>query len=146
MIENKSIKVKATLYGIFAIIIVLAINWIVLSLLDYPKMALDVINKYYVLFILLIGGFGLQIGLFTYFHKLHIVSCSTTVASGGISGVSMLLCCSHYLVNILPFISLTFASFILQYTPYILLFGIFSNIFGIWFMVSKIKKLKMENG
>jgi len=133
--SNKNIKLKSILYGILAIIIVLAINWIVLALLNYPLMAIDIISKYYVLLIFLIGGFGLQVGLFTYFHSLNAISCSTTVASGGVSAVSMILCCSHYVLNILPFLGAVAGISVLttlsRYTPYFLIFGIFSNVLGI---------------
>ena len=134
--KNGDIKLKAVMYGAFAIILVLIINWIVLSLLNYPEMALDIIRKYYILFILLFGGFGLQVGLFSYFHKLNAISCSTSVASGGISAVSMILCCSHYLLNILPFlgalIGMSALIALYKYVPYFLVFGILSNIIGIW--------------
>lgn len=151
MIENKSIKIKAIIYGVFAVIIVLMINWIVLALLDYPEMALDIISKYYILFILLFGGFGLQVGLFTYFHKLNAISCSTTVTSGGISTVSMILCCSHYLLNILPFLGAFIGSSSLlalaKYTPYFLWLGIISNAVGIgvlFYQKNKYAKRKNE--
>jgi len=97
------IKIKAWIYGILAILIVVAINFTVLYLLDFPFMAREIISNYWFLIAILIGGFGLQVGLFTYFNSLNAISCSTTVASGGISAISMILCCSHYLLNILPF-------------------------------------------
>ncbi len=135
MMEGEDIKIKAAIYGVFAVVIVLLANWIVLVLLDYPEMALDIIRKYYILFILLMGGFGLQIGLFTYFHKMNAISCSTSVASGGISSVSMILCCSHYLLNILPFLGAIIGASALfalaKYTPYFLWLGIISNAVGI---------------
>ena len=132
---------------VLAVLIVVIINFFVLYFLNFPEMALTQIKKYWFLLVLLISGFGVQIGLYTYLkHKALVCSFSTT-ASGGISGISMLLCCSHYLVNFLPFISLTFANVLLKYTPYILLFGIISNAFGIIFMLNKIKKVKggLEN-
>ena len=129
------IKIKAILYGLFAVILVVLINWIVLASLDYPLMAIEILNKYYYLFILLIGGFGLQVGLFTYFNSLNAISCSTTVASGGISAVSMILCCSHYILNILPFLGAVIGigafAFLKEYTIYFLWLGVVSNVVGI---------------
>ena len=129
------IKTKAWSYGISAILLVIIINLIVLYLLNFPSMATEIIKKYFILLILLIGGFGLQVGLFTYYHSLNAISCSTTVASGGVSGVSMILCCSHYLLNILPFlgaiIGISALTKLSNYTIYFLLLGIASNIFGI---------------
>ncbi len=129
-----------------AVLIVAALNLLVLYLLNFPQMALLQIKKYWFLLVLLISGFGTQIGLYTYLKHKEALCSVTTMASGGISGVSMLLCCSHYLVNFLPFISLAFANLILRYTPYILLFGIVSNAFGIWFMTKKIKEIGEKNG
>ena len=111
-------------------------------------MALEIIKKYLILFILLILGFGFQVGLFVYFRSINAITCSTTVTSGGISGVSMILCCSHYLLNILPFIGAAFglsaSAFLTKYTPYFLLLGIFSNIIGIGIKLYQNKKHKNE--
>ena len=149
--ENGDIKIKAVIYGAFAIIIVLMINWIVLALLNYPEMAIEIIKKYFILIFLLIGGFGLQVGLFTYFHKLNAISCSTTAVSGGTSAISMILCCSHYLLNILPFlgafIGISALTTLSKYTPYFLVLGVFSNIVGIGVLFyQKNKYARMKNG
>jgi hypothetical protein len=143
------LKTKAIRNGIFAILIVVAINFIVLYLLNFPLMATEIIQKYWFLLFLLVGGFGLQVGLFTYYNGLNAISCSTSVASGGISGVSMILCCSHYLLNILPFlgaiVGISALTKLSQYTLYFLLFGIASNILGvgvIYYQSNKFKKKK----
>ncbi|MFQ5531700.1 MAG: hypothetical protein ACE5ES_03740 [Candidatus Nanoarchaeia archaeon] len=128
-------KTKAWLYGSSAILIVLAINLIVLLILDFPLMAVNIIKTYSILLFFLIGGFGLQIGLFTYYNSLNAIGCGTTVASGGISGTSMILCCSHYLLNLAPFlgalVGISALTTLTQYTPYFLWIGIISNAGGI---------------
>lgn len=143
------IKIKSVIYGVFAIIMVLLLNLIVLAVLDFPEMPLQIIKKYFIFIILLVGGFGLQIGLFTYFKHLNALSCSTSAASGGIAAVSMTLCCSHYLLNILPFlgavVSISALTSLSKYTLHFLLLGIFSNILGIGIMVYQNKKSKTEN-
>ena len=130
-----NLKTKSWIYGIAGVLIVVGINIIILSLLDFPLMATQIIKKYFVLLVLLFGGFGLQIGLFTYFNGLNAISCSTTIASGGISGISMILCCSHYLLNLLPFlgslVGISALTALSKYTIYFLLFGILSNVVGI---------------
>ena len=129
------IKIKSIIYGTFAVIVVLLLNLFVLSLLGFPAMAMGVIKKYWILIALLLGGFGFQIGLFIYFRHLNAITCSTTVVSGGTSAISMILCCSHYLLNILPFlgaiIGISALTALSSYTLYFLLLGIFSNILGI---------------
>ncbi len=143
------IKTKAIVYGILAIIIVLALNFTVLYILNFPLMATEIIKKYWILLFLLIGGFGLQIGLFTYFRGLNAISCSTTVASGGISGVSMVLCCSHYLLNILPFlgalIGISALTSLSKYTLQFLLIGIVSNAIGIGIIFYQSNKYRRKN-
>jgi len=135
---------KSIVWGIAAPLIILLINFSILYLLDFPRMAIDIILKYWVLLVLLIGGFGVQVGLFVY-HR-SALSYSTTVASGSISGVSMIICCSHYLLNILPFIGaaagLSFLAVLSKYTLYFLILGVISNIIGIGMMIKQIKKHK----
>src|SRR3989338_8587210 len=143
-----NIKTKSWLYGISSILAVLIINFIVLYSLDFPIMATEIIKSYWYLIILLIGGFGLQIGLFTYFHSLNAITCSTTVASGGISSISMILCCSHYLLNILPFIGafigVSALTTLSKYTPQFLALGILSNIAGISIMFYQKRKYSIK--
>ena len=145
-----NLKAKSVLYGVFAVIAVLLVNAVILSLLGFPLMATEIIKKYLVLFILLIGGLGLQVGLFTYFNNLNAISCSTTIASGGISAVSMILCCSHYLLNILPFlgavVGISGLSVLSKYTVYFLWFGIISNATGIIVMLYQKNKYRGKNG
>ncbi len=129
------IKTKAWLRGILAVLIVVALNLIVLFILDFPLMARNIIAQYWILIVLLIGGFGIQVGLFTYFKALNAISCTTTVASGGISAISMILCCSHYLLNILPFlgavVGISGLAALSEYTVYFLWGGVISNVLGI---------------
>ena len=148
-IVEMKLKTKAWSYGILAIAIVVAINLIVLYLLNFPSMATEIIQKYWILLVLLIGGFGLQIGLFTYFNGLNAISCSTTVASGGISTVSMILCCSHYLLNILPFlgavIGISGLTALSKYTLQFLIIGIASNLLGIGVIFYQSNKYRRKN-
>ena len=96
------------------------------------------------LLILLIGGFGFQIGLFSYLNAKSAIGCGTSIASGGISGVSMILCCSHYLLNILPFlgvlVGISALTALSKYTLHFLIIGILSNAVGIGIMLYQSKK------
>lgn len=148
-----NLKLKAVIYGSFAVIIVLLLNLLVLSLLGFPMMAMEIIKRYLILIILLILGFGLQIGFFIYFKGISAITCSTSVVSGGISGISMILCCSHYLLNLLPFlgavIGVSFLSGLSKYTPHFLWLGIISNVIGIGIMFyqkNKYSKMKNQHG
>ena len=142
------LKTKALVYGISAVLIVLTINFLILYALNFPLMAKNIIQTYWVLILLLIVGFGNQIGLFTYFKGLNAITCSTTVASGGISSISMILCCSHYLLNILPFlgafIGVSALTTLSKYTPQFLALGILSNIAGISIMFYQKRKYSIK--
>ena len=139
--KMKSLKLKIFRNVVIALLAVIGINFLVLYSLNFPQMAIFQIKKYLLLLILLVAGFGIQIGLYTYLRHKEAVCTLTSMASGGVSSISMILCCSHYLINILQFISLSFATFLTKYTFYILLFGVASNIAGILFMLNKIKKI-----
>lgn len=140
-IMERKLKIKIIRNSIIAVLIVVAVNFLVLYFLNFPLMAIFQLKKYIWLLIPLVLGFGVQIGLYTYLRHLNVVCEITIAGSGGISGISMILCCSHYLVNFLPFISLSFATFLTKYTFYILLFGVASNLIGILIMLNKIYKL-----
>ncbi len=141
-----NIKKRAIRNGIIAVLIVLSVNLIVLYLLKFPSMATEIIGKYWILLVLLVGGFGFQVGLFTYLRGKNAIGCSTTIASGGISSVSMILCCSHYLLNVLPFlgalIGVSALASLSKYTVYFLILGIVSNLFGTGIMLYQSKKGK----
>ena len=137
-----NIKLKIARNIGIALLIVIGINFLVLYSLNFPIMAISQIKKYFLLLILLLIGFGAQIGLFTYLKHKSVVCSVTSMASGGISSISMILCCSHYLVNFIPFISISSATFLTKYTFELLIFGLISNIIGIIWMLAKIKKLK----
>jgi hypothetical protein len=128
-------KIKGVLWGIGVVILMVLFNWIALALLNYPIMAIGIINQYWYLFVFLIGGFGLQVGLFFYYNSLNVLSCGTTVVSGGISVVSMIICCSHYILNLLPFlgalVGVSFFSVLSEYTLHFLILGVISNIIGL---------------
>ncbi len=146
--ETSKIKFKALRNGIIAVLIVVAVNFTVLYLLNFPLMATGIIRRYFLLLILLIGGFGFQVSLFTYLKHLNAISCSTTFVSGGVSTISMILCCSHYLLNFLPFlgalISIPALMVLSRYTLYLLLIGIASNLLGITIMFYQLNKRTKE--
>ncbi len=136
------IKLRIIRNAVIAILVVVAVNFLVLASLNFPLMAIFQLKRYIWLLIPLVLGFGIQIGLYTYLKHINAVCTITSMAGGGVSGISMILCCSHYLVNFLPFISLSTANLLSQYTLQILIFGVVSNLFGIGFMLNKIRKVR----
>lgn len=96
-------------------------------------------------------GLGVQVGLFIHMRAVMagarlIGAASGMAASGGVSGVAMALCCSHYLAAILPAIGLPFFSGavagLVEYQTVFFVIGIISNVLGIVYML----RLMVKNG
>ena len=76
-------------------------------------------------------GLGVQVTLYTLFRayqrgKRKIAANSSMAASGGISAVAMMACCSHYIATVIPllgvsFLSATAVAGLAQYQPYFFL-------------------------
>ncbi len=88
-------------------------------------------------------GFGIQIGFFTYLRALHReqVTGRGVVISGATSGMAMLACCTHYLVNIIPIIGIAgVATVVGQYQTEIFILGLAANLAGIGYLFKKFKE------
>lgn len=95
-------------------------------------------------------GLGLQVTLYTLFRAHHRGLKKTAVnsslaASGGVSVVAMMACCSHYLATVIPllgvsFLSATAMASLVQYQPYFFLAGVVSCLFGIGLMLRMMRK------
>lgn len=99
--------------------------------------------------IILSAGFGIQIGLFTHLqqiikhHQMTGNSKTIAVTSTGTSAASMIACCAHHLSDVLPIIGLSgLAVFFTQYQVPLILIGVVMNIFGIFYMIGQINKIK----
>lgn len=92
-------------------------------------------------------GFGVQIALFTYLRALHHNHMSGTVAAttGTVSGLTMVACCTHYLVSILPIIGISgLAASIESYQQELFVVGAIANVGGILYMLRQLSKAKQE--
>lgn len=94
-------------------------------------------------------GLGFQVALFTHMRAVMAGArvkgaASGMAASGGMSGVAMAACCSHYLAAILPAIGLPFFSgavaSLAEYQTAFFAFGVLSNLLGLGYMVRLMKK------
>ena len=95
-------------------------------------------------------GLGIQVTLYTFFRahlrgKKKTAANSSMAASGGVSAVAMMACCSHYLATLIPllgvsFLSATAVESLAQYQPYFFLAGLVSCLFGIALMVRMMGK------
>ena len=126
MVNNKSI-----LYGILAGLGLLIFYLTIVSIFQGIDFAfLNLRSLWYLIFPLAIG-FGVQIGLFASIkHTAQLTG--TVVGTGTISGGSMIACCSHFLLNVIPIVGASgLALFLTTYQKWFLGIGILSNIFGV---------------
>lgn len=89
-------------------------------------------------------GLGVQVSLFTRMRQAMATAhlkdaASGMAASGGMSGVAMALCCSHFLAGLLPLIGLPFLSTAIaglaRHQTQFFLVGLISNILAMAYMV-----------
>ncbi len=111
--------IKPVLYGIFATIIMLVIYFVVLSLVSGWGFAQDQFMTFWYYIVSLVVGFGIQIALYQYIKSLvHNGQGMGKIVgvSGTTSTASMISCCAHYLVNLVPILGVTgVATFVTQY-------------------------------
>ena len=133
----------AALIAVFlAVIAVIAANGSV-------GFAISEIKRLWYWVLLLSAGFALQLGLFV--HIRHLVSQrlagakAELAASGTVSAGSMIACCSHGLVTLLPFLGISAAAtFLARYQLSFLIVGLFSNLLGVTVMIGLAQKNHIE--
>ncbi len=136
---------KSILFGFLGGVSLLAIYFIILSLVNGPSHILTQLKDVWYWILLLVIGFGIQIGLYS-FVKMSLkakmgTETGSAAASGGISTVSMIACCAHHLSDVLTLIGLSAASiFLVQYQIPFIIIGIVSNIIGIILMLNTMKE------
>lgn len=120
--------------GISAAAALLAVYFGLLTVVSGWDFTRDEFARYWPYIVTLAGGFGIQVGLFLVLRGLaHADHAGKVVAAtGGTSGVAMVSCCSHYLVNLLPALGAGgLVSLIGQYQVELFWVGIAANILGI---------------
>ncbi len=115
--------------------------------------ALQQFSQMWYWILILVTGFGIQLGLYSYvrfnIRKKASGATAEIVAAGGISTGSMIACCAHHITDVLPIIGLSAAAvFLVKYQLPFILLGIFSNLVGITMMLHIIQKhgLYQKNG
>src|SRR3989344_4402692 len=135
-------KTKGIIAG-FSLLGIFFISLIALNSFDH---ALDQFQRYWYFILILSFGFGLQFGLYSFVKKeLKAKSLAlkkgTVIASGGLSGGSMVACCLHHLSDILPILGISVLSaFLLKYQIYFFGLGIVSNLIGLSLILNLIYK------
>ncbi|MEK6830380.1 MAG: hypothetical protein AABY15_09775 [Nanoarchaeota archaeon] len=137
---------NSVLYGILAGLGLLVFYLTVVSFFQGVDFAfLNLRSLWYLIFPLAIG-FGTQIGLYTSIK--HTASMTGTVAgTGSVSAGSMVACCSHFLLNLIPIVGFSgVAVFLSAYQKEFLGIGILSNIIGIGILLKHKRKMKYALG
>ncbi|MBU2615639.1 MAG: hypothetical protein KKC19_00895 [Nanoarchaeota archaeon] len=138
------VRDNSVLYGMFAGVGLLIFSLSVVSLFQGVEFAfLNLRSLWYLIFPLAIG-FGIQIGLFASIRHTAQMT-GTLVGTGTISGGSMIACCSHFLLQMVPFLGISgFAIVLMKYQPEFLMVGIISNVVGISLMWRHKKGMRMN--
>ncbi len=138
-------KTKVLAIGISSSIILLAI-FVTVILVSVPlEFAAEEFSRLWYWVLILATGFGFQVGLFTHVrlsvHEKMRGETASVAATGAISTGSMVACCSHAIVNILPLIGVSAAAvFLATFQLPLILLGVFSNLVGITVMLGVVQK------
>ena len=137
-------KSNAPFYGVLAGAGLLFFYIGILTLFENFGFALSNFKSLWYWVIPLAVGFGAQVGLYTSI-KHHAMLNAEVAASGGISGGSMIACCSHFVLNAIPFIGLSGLSvFLMTNQKWFFGIGIIANLMGIVILLKN--KIKMKGG
>ncbi len=142
-VKGVIVKHNSIAKGVIAGISLSGVYFLFLLLIGGIEHAVGFISSLWYWLVIIILGFGLQFGLYTYIRQRVKSNAATAEvsASMGVSTGSMIACCLHLAVDLLPLVGLSALTIVLtSYQTPIILVGVFSNIIGVVFMVSLIKK------
>lgn len=145
MNEIKNKKNNAIFYGILSGAGILFFYIAVLTIFQGFNFALSEFRNLWYWILPLATGFGTQIGLYT--SILHTATLNAEIAtSGGVSGGSMIACCSHFALNVIPILGFSgLATFLMSYQKWFFALGILSNLVGITILLNHKNKMKGGN-
>jgi hypothetical protein len=136
--------------GIVSSFVLLLFYFALVSLLESFEHAVQSFVNTWFLMSLLIAGFGFQIFLFTYIRqvtklkRIAGISSRNTVATGGVSTVSMVACCAHHFIEIIPILGVSaLAIFLTEFQIWFIVLAVLSNFLGVMLMFKIIKDHKL---
>src|SRR3990167_9391359 len=140
---QKLVKDNSVIYGVLAGTGLLTFYLLVLSFFQGINFAFLSLKSLWYLIIPLVVGFGTQIGLYASIKHTAMLT-GTVAGTSGISAGSMVACCSHFLLNVIPLAGFSgLALFAMKYQPAFLSFGILSNFIGVGLMLKHKRKMKL---
>ncbi|MBI2475062.1 hypothetical protein HYV69_01420 [Candidatus Uhrbacteria bacterium] len=139
-------SIKPIFYGALAGLILLGIYFGILTLVSGWNFAQVQFSDFWYFIVSLTGGFGIQVGLYVYLKNLVKSgrgSGKILGVTGATSTASMISCCAHYLVNLLPILGIAgIVTFITQYQIELFWVGLLFNLLGIILMLKRIYLFK----
>ena len=146
--RNPSVVIRSALYGLLASGILLAIYFVVLTLVSGWTFAREQFAQFWYFVLVLAIGFGVQVGLYTYLRR-YLTSAhgsgKVVAVAGGTSTAAMISCCAHYLVNILPVLGATgVIALIAQYQTQLFWIGLLFNIGGVVYVGRKVIQARRD--
>ena len=138
---------KALAYGVLSGLGILVFYLTIVTIFQSYGFAIYEFKRLWVWLVPLAIGFGTQVGLYSSIKYDSTIKTGVST-SGTISGGSMLACCSHYLLTMIPIIGITGLStltlFLMTYQKAFFSIGIASSALGIALMIRH--KIKMKRG
>lgn len=138
-------KAKTVVIGLLGAAAMFAVFFVITALAESIPYAWDQFLRMWYWIVLLVAGFGTQIGL--HFHireqlrQRQAQATAGVATSGGVSTLAMIACCAHRVTDILPFLGAAAAAvFLAQYQTPFLVLGVFSNLMGILVMFRIMQK------
>lgn len=136
---------KPIIVGLISGGILLALYFVILTLVNSFNHATEQFFKVWYWVLLLSAGFGTQVGLYSYIktslRKRMVGATVEVAATGGVSTGSMIACCVHHVSDVLPLVGLSAAGvFLTKYQLPFILTGVLSNLVGITMMLGIIQK------
>lgn len=133
-------------YGALASAILLGVYFTVLSFVSGWGFAQNQFASFWYFIVGLSLGFGLQIGLYVYLRNLikggrgsgKVLGVTATTST-----VTMISCCTHYFVNLLPILGVAgVVTFVAAYQTELFWVGLLFNLGGIAYMAHKVFSFK----
>ncbi len=139
---------KSILYGTLASASLLAVYFLVLTIVSGWSFATEQFSDFWYFIVGLALGFGIQIGLFVYLKGLvHGGGGGGKVlgVTGTTSTAAMISCCTHYLANLLPILGIAGAvTFVAQYQVELFWVGLLFNFLGILYIINRIIRFRKQ--
>jgi hypothetical protein len=146
-LETRHFMKRPILWGTAASLSLLTIYFLILSIAESFSHSIVQFKELWHWIALLVSGFGIQAGLYTYIRgvmklrKDSGIATSSVAAAAGLSTTSMAACCAHHIADVLPILGISAAVvFLNQFQNLFLTVGVLSNFIGINLMLKIIQK------